>query len=643
MAQKANTGWESTPEIIHSARGDQKIEIQEASHLFQAEFVRQGPDLVLVNDGEPPIRIIDYFRQAEPADLYSAEGSVLRGEIVEILAGPAFPGQVAQASGAAGSQAIGQVESLTGTAFVQRADGTTEPLSLKTKVFANDVVRTEAGSDLSITFADGTIFSLAASSRMVLNELIYDPAGTENSGVFNLVEGTFVFIAGQVAKTGGMEVITPAATMGIRGTTVKVDIVTVDGITTVEVSLNRDPNGDVGEFQITRLDGSLVANVESTQTKWIVSPVEGETREIPRTSDDLSTDQIALTRAISAFQNATNRVEQGGEYIESSGSDPTQPNPDQAPPEDGGGDEGNEERGDLGSSGIESEVASDTNTGGEGGPDVSITELTGAGGTGSGSSGGTGGAGEGTGGEGSGEGGQSGGSDTATLITNPANDAVDDPPELTLSGAAFSVSEDGSVVLTGFNIDDPDNTILTANLTAGSTITLSPGSGVTILQGTGVQDEFLSIQGTGTQITNALNGLIYNPSPNAENQGTLLVQITDGNSSVSGLMTITITNVQDAPVAIADALVRDETDGLVAGNVLLNDFDFDQTPVPDVIELVSVEQNGNFQALGTSGFATLSLAGGGTLVILSDGTYTFNPGGAYEGLQAGQSLTETIT
>lgn len=109
---------------------------------------------------------------------------------------------------------IGQVETLEGSASVQRADGTRQDLQVGMKVFRNDVVLTGEGSTASLTFSDGTIFSLAAESRMVLDELIYDPDSTSNSGAFSLVQGSFVFIAGQVAKTGGMEITTPAAHHG---------------------------------------------------------------------------------------------------------------------------------------------------------------------------------------------------------------------------------------------------------------------------------------------------------------------------------------------------------------------------------------------------------------------------------------------
>jgi FecR protein len=73
-------------------------------------------------------------------------------------------------------------------------------------------------------FTDGTAFNISSNARMVLNEFVYDPNGTSNSTLFSLTKGTFTFIAGKVAKTGDMKIDTPAATMGIRGTTPHVEI-----------------------------------------------------------------------------------------------------------------------------------------------------------------------------------------------------------------------------------------------------------------------------------------------------------------------------------------------------------------------------------------------------------------------------------
>ena len=77
---------------------------------------------------------------------------------------------------------------------------------------------------MGITFTDGTAFDLSSNARMAMTEFIYDPNSKSNSSLMSLTKGTFTFVAGKIAKSGDMKVDTPVATMGIRGTTPRVEI-----------------------------------------------------------------------------------------------------------------------------------------------------------------------------------------------------------------------------------------------------------------------------------------------------------------------------------------------------------------------------------------------------------------------------------
>jgi hypothetical protein len=91
-------------------------------------------------------------------------------------------------------------------------------------VYRSDVIKTGADGRVGINFADGSSFNLSSNASMEMNEFVYDPAGTSNSTLFSVARGTVTFIAGKVAKTGSMKVDTPAATMGIRGTTPHIEV-----------------------------------------------------------------------------------------------------------------------------------------------------------------------------------------------------------------------------------------------------------------------------------------------------------------------------------------------------------------------------------------------------------------------------------
>jgi hypothetical protein len=91
-------------------------------------------------------------------------------------------------------------------------------------VYRGDVVKTGIDGRAGINFADGSSFNLSSNASMEMNEFVYDPAGKSNSTLFSLAKGTLTFVAGNVAKTGSMKVDTPAATMGIRGTTPHIEV-----------------------------------------------------------------------------------------------------------------------------------------------------------------------------------------------------------------------------------------------------------------------------------------------------------------------------------------------------------------------------------------------------------------------------------
>ncbi|WP_436399205.1 Ig-like domain-containing protein [Roseobacter sp. S98] len=301
---------------VLSADGDGRLVAPDSEQLFGGDYTRSGNDLYVSADGLPDLYIPGYFRGA-PADIMDASGAVVRGPVVAQLAGPEAPAQYAQTGGTTtpGASPVGQVETLEGATTVQRTDGSVETLQVGSQIYQQDVVQTADGGSVSITFVDGTIFTLASASRMVIDELIYDPGSASNSGGFSLLQGSFVFIAGQVAKTGGMEVSTPSSTMGIRGTTVLVEVTADGGVVTSSVTLTRDPDGSVGRVELRDVDGNLVATLTDINTKWLVSSAGGETREVARTLQDDADDNLLIAEAFAAFRSAVARVDNGDTFV----------------------------------------------------------------------------------------------------------------------------------------------------------------------------------------------------------------------------------------------------------------------------------------------------------------------------------------
>jgi FecR-like protein len=128
---------------------------------------------------------------------------------------------------------IGKVVSAVGPVTVEHVNAVVVQAALgnpsaQTKVgdpiYLGDIVATGGNAKVGITFADGTAFDLSSNARMVMTEFIYDPNSKSNSTLLSLTKGTFTFVAGKIAKSGDMKVDTPVATMGIRGTTPRVEI-----------------------------------------------------------------------------------------------------------------------------------------------------------------------------------------------------------------------------------------------------------------------------------------------------------------------------------------------------------------------------------------------------------------------------------
>ncbi|MDB5557561.1 MAG: hypothetical protein JWQ36_495, partial [Enterovirga sp.] len=267
---------------------DDTIRIPDAHLMFQGEYRKEGFDLV-IEDETTRLVINDYFRAAKRPALESDGGARLTEDVVAALAVSEDGLRYAQATPPAQQAAIGRVETVTGQATVIR-NGTPVVLNRGDMVFKGDVVQTDPGSSLGITFVDGSTFSLGAGARMVLNDMVYQQGGTQNSALLNIVQGSVTFLAGQVAKTGDMRVGTPVATMGIRGTLVGADVNAQDG--TTKFSVKPEQDGRVGSFELIR-EGRVIAIISRAGEVTTVTP-SGAVLVTALTPAEQQADQLAM-------------------------------------------------------------------------------------------------------------------------------------------------------------------------------------------------------------------------------------------------------------------------------------------------------------------------------------------------------------
>ncbi|HAD87839.1 MAG TPA: hypothetical protein DCG48_10795 [Rhodospirillaceae bacterium] len=133
----------------------------------------------------------------------------------------AFVFMVGLALPALAQQSAGAIERQKGDAF-RTAGGSTEALSANAKVFAGDLVKTGAGARLKIRFSDDSTLTLGENAEVLIDEMVFDPAGGAEQGNQALIMavGVFRYTSGKIAKASRSSVLfgTPTATIGIRGT-----------------------------------------------------------------------------------------------------------------------------------------------------------------------------------------------------------------------------------------------------------------------------------------------------------------------------------------------------------------------------------------------------------------------------------------
>jgi len=159
----------------------------------------------------------------------------------------------------AADEPAGNVATLKGSATVTR-NGTTTPLKLQDDIYKGDELQTGKNATLGVTFTDDTTLNLSASSKIVVDNFVYQQGGKDNAALFNVTKGTMAFVAAAVAKTGDMKIETPTATLGIRGTTGLVEVpegaTAANNANNVGVKLYPDADGKVGRIEVKGRDGA---------------------------------------------------------------------------------------------------------------------------------------------------------------------------------------------------------------------------------------------------------------------------------------------------------------------------------------------------------------------------------------------------
>ena len=109
----------------------------------------------------------------------------------------------------------------------------TRTVAVNAQVFQNELIRTGSKSATELVFQDQTDLAIGANSEVRLDDFVYNPDPSLSRVVLSLGAGVFRFTSGTL-PSANYKIITPTATIGVRGT-ILIIAVALNGVTTVTV------------------------------------------------------------------------------------------------------------------------------------------------------------------------------------------------------------------------------------------------------------------------------------------------------------------------------------------------------------------------------------------------------------------------
>ncbi len=118
---------------------------------------------------------------------------------------------------AANGEIIGNTTQLKPEAGA-RLDGQARALEVGADLHREEQVWTATGGRLDIQFVDGSSVTLGENARLVLDEFVLPEGANGGNQVLRSITGALRFVGGAVDKSGATRIVTPIATMTVRGT-----------------------------------------------------------------------------------------------------------------------------------------------------------------------------------------------------------------------------------------------------------------------------------------------------------------------------------------------------------------------------------------------------------------------------------------
>ena len=201
---------------------------------------------------------------------------------------------------------IGSITDFRGGGQIKRA-ASTMPANRGSGIEKMDTITTNSQGKFKITFVDSTTVNITENSRLVIDDFVYD-GGKSNKGRLGLkvALGTVRYASGKIAhgNPGGVNIHTPTATIGVRGTDF---LMSVDEIGKTTVILlpscydDKDPTKITEGCEIGTIDVITSAGVVTLNRPFQATMVENSfTPPAPPVKVNMTMKQVNNTLQISS-------------------------------------------------------------------------------------------------------------------------------------------------------------------------------------------------------------------------------------------------------------------------------------------------------------------------------------------------------
>ena len=119
---------------------------------------------------------------------------------------------------------IGRIKNVTPGGIEVIRSGETMRASSGFRLREGDIVVTQRGQRVGITFLDNTRMAVAPGSRVIISRYRYDRARETGESLMRVDRGRVGIDSGNLSRSGRMEFETPTSTLGVRGTTFVIEV-----------------------------------------------------------------------------------------------------------------------------------------------------------------------------------------------------------------------------------------------------------------------------------------------------------------------------------------------------------------------------------------------------------------------------------